>query len=145
MNRYFEETIINADPIDLIRLLYQRAICCVQDAREHLRNKRIAERSAAVMKAYMVLAELRSALRPEATPELAGRLRSLYSYMQQRLLDANMRQDDPPLAEVLSLLTTLEEAWAGVAASLSPRQEVFHLDRQPANAHEERETLAVQA
>ena len=145
MNRYFEETIINADPVDLIRLLYQRAISCVQDAREHLRNKRIADRSAAIMKAYRVLAELMSALRPDAAPELAGHLRNLYAYMQQRLLDANMQQADPPLAEVASLLTTLEEGWAGVAASLSPKQEVFHLDRQPADSHEEMEGFAVQA
>lgn len=145
MNRYFEETIINAEPIDLIRLLYQRAIASVQDAAEHLRNRKIAERSAAIMKAYMVLAELMSALRPEAAPELAARLRNLYAYMQQRLLDANMRQTEPPLTEVLSLLTTLEEGWAGVAANLSPKQEVFQLNPQPRKGHEETERLAVQA
>lgn len=145
MNRYFEETIINAEPIDLIRLLYQRAIASVQDAAEHLRNTKIAERSAAIMKAYMVLAELMSALRPEAAPELAARLRNLYAYMQQRLLDANMRQTEPPLTEVLSLLTTLEEGWAGVAANLSPKQEVFQLNPQPRKGHEETERLAVQA
>ncbi len=145
MNRYLEETIINADAVDLIRLLYQRSISCVQEAREHLRNRRIAERSAAIMKAYMVLAELMSALRPEAAPDLAARLRSLYSYMQQRLIDANMRQADPPLEEVFSLLTTLEEGWARVAASLSPKQEVFRLKCQPGNVHAEREGFAVQA
>lgn len=145
MNRYFEETIINAEPIDLIRLLYQRAIASVQDAVEHLRNRKIAERSAAIMKAYLVLAELMSALRPEAAPELAARLRNLYAYMQQRLLDANMRQTEPPLTEVLSLLTTLEEGWAGVAANLSPKQEVFQLNPQPRKGHEETERLAVQA
>ena len=39
--------------------------------------------------------------------------------MQQRLLDANMHQTDQPLAEVLGLLTTLEEGWSGVARELS--------------------------
>jgi len=145
MNRYFEETIINADPIDLIRVLYQRAISCLQDAREHLRNRRIADRSAAIMKAYMVLAELISALRPEAAPELAARLRNLYTYMQQRLLDANIRQAEHPLAEVISLLTTLEEGWAGVATSLSAGREVFRLDRCPGSSHEDIESFAVQA
>src|SRR5579863_991863 len=100
MNPYFQQTILDADPIDLIRMVYQRAISCVQDAREHLRHKRIAERSAAVMRAYAALAELLAALRPEAAPELCGRLQSLYFYMQERLLDANLRQADQPLAEV---------------------------------------------
>lgn len=145
MNRYFEETILNADPVDLIRLLYQRAISSVQESREHLRNKRIAERSAAIMKAYLILAELTSALRPETAPELAGRLRNLYAYMQQRLLDANMLQTEQPLTETLSLLTTLEEAWAGVSASLSPKQEVFHLGHPADHAHQEMQRFAVKA
>jgi len=124
MNPYFEQTILNADPIDLIRMLYQRAISCVRDAREHLRHKMIARRSAAILRAYSAIAELLAALRPEVAPELAGRLKSLYLYMQQRLLDANMQQADKPLAEVLGLLITLDDAWSGVAAQLACNKDV---------------------
>jgi flagellar protein FliS len=123
MNPYFEQTILNAEPIELIRMLYQRAIISVRDAREHLEHKRIAKRSAAVMRAYAAIAELLVGLRPEAAPELAGRLQGLYLYMQGRLLNANMQQADQPLAEVLDLLITLEEAWSGVAAQLAPKRE----------------------
>jgi len=119
MNPYFEQTILNADPIDLVRMLYQRAIFCARDAREHLRDKRIAARSAAILRAYSAIAELLAALRPGVAPELSGRLRNLYFYMQQRLLDANMQQSDKPLAEVLGLLSTLDDAWSGVAAQLA--------------------------
>ncbi len=114
MNPYFEHTILNADSLDLVRIMYQRSIAWVVDARDHLSHKRIAQRSEAITRAYAVLAELLAALRPEIAPELAGRLRSLYLYMQQRLLDANMQQADAPLAEVLKLLITLESAgWIG--------------------------------
>ncbi len=119
MNRYFEETIRNAEPIDLIRLLYQSVISCVEDARQHLREKRIAQRSAAINRAYAVLSELIASLRPEAAPEISQQLRGLYFYIQQRLLDANLQQADKPLAEVLGLLKTLDEGWAGAAAALS--------------------------
>ena len=114
MNPYFEQMILGASPIELIRLLYQRANSAVRDAREHLANGRIAERSASITIAYMVLAELMSSLRPEEAPEFANRLKGLYCYMQQRLLDANLKQIDLPLAEVLGLLSTLAEAWAAV-------------------------------
>jgi flagellar secretion chaperone FliS len=123
MNPYFEQTILNADPVELIRMLYQRAVSCVRDAREHLRNKRIAERSTAILRAYSAIAELLAALRPEVASELSGRLRSLYFHMQQRLLDANMQQADIPLAEVLGLLITLDDAWSGVAAQLARNRE----------------------
>ena len=75
MNPYFEQTILNADPVDLIRMLYQRAISSVRDAREHLRHKRIAERSAAIMRAYAAIAGVAGRARPEVAPELSARCR----------------------------------------------------------------------
>ena len=49
-----------------------------------------------------------------APNEIAGRLAALYDYMQKRLLEANFKQIDAPLGEVLGLLTTLSEGWAGI-------------------------------
>ncbi|HWF09003.1 MAG TPA: flagellar export chaperone FliS [Bryobacteraceae bacterium] len=118
MNPYFEQTILNADPVELTVMIYQGAISCVREAREHLRRGRIAERSDSVTRAYVAVAELISSLRAEMAPEFAGRLRSLYIYIQQRLLDANIQQSDPPLEEVLGLLSTLAEGWFAVAAQL---------------------------
>jgi flagellar protein FliS len=119
MNPYFEQAILHADPVQLIGMIYQQAVSSVRDAREHLRNKCIQERSDAIMRAYRALAELNAALRPESSPEIASRLMGLYSYMMRRLLDANAQQIDAPLEEVLSLLSTLAEAWTGVAAKLA--------------------------
>jgi flagellar protein FliS len=144
MNPYFEQKILSVDPIELIRLVYQRALSSVTEAREHLRNKRILERSAAIMRAYMAIHELLSALQPDVAPELCGRLQGLYTYMQKRLLEANLRQEDPPLAEVLKLLTTLEEGWSGVAGELAaghdqradPYHDTHHEDHRSSHLHE---------
>jgi flagellar protein FliS len=122
MNPYYEQMILNAEPVELIGLLYQRAISCVREAREHLAHKRIAERSRAITRAYEAIEQLIVGLRPENAPELCSRLQGLYAYMQQRLLDANMRQEDGPMAEVLGLLTTLAEGWSGVVEQLNPRE-----------------------
>src|ERR1700731_969295 len=103
MNTYFEQKILSASPVELIRILYQRAVSSVRDAREHLRGGRIRERSGSINNAYEVLAELMAALRPTEAPELAGKLRALYCYIQERLLEANFRQTDAPLAEALEL------------------------------------------
>jgi flagellar protein FliS len=123
MNPYFEQTILNAGPIELTAMVYQRAIACVQDAREHLRHGRVTERSASIMRAYAAVAELLSALRPENAPELAGHLGSLYLYIQQRMLDGNLRQADQPLEEALGLLSMLAESWSAVAAQLRMPEE----------------------
>jgi flagellar protein FliS len=117
MNRYFDEMVLSASPMGLIRLLYQKAIASTEAAREHLKAGRIAARSQAINQAYVILAELTVTLRPESAPELGGRLSALYSYMQARLLHANLRQDDAPLAEVLGLLAMLSESWEAVSDS----------------------------
>jgi len=124
MNPYFEQNILNAEPVELTRMVYQQAIASVREAREHLAQRRIRERTDAVNRAYLAIAELLASLRPETAPEISRRLQGLYSYMLGRLLEGNMRQIDPPLAEVLGLLVTLEEAWSGVAAKVKPRNDV---------------------
>jgi flagellar secretion chaperone FliS len=115
MNQYFELMVLSASPVELIRLLYRKAISSASNAREHLRNGRIAERCSAINNVYLVLGELTASLRPEESPELAQRLGKLYGYMQKRLIDANMSQSDQPLAEVLGLLNTLAEPWNSVS------------------------------
>jgi flagellar protein FliS len=121
---YLESRILGANPLELVNLLYQGCRQAVRDAREHLSGGRIAERSRAISKACEILIELDGALDHTQASELSRRLAQLYDYMQRRLLDANMRQADEPLVEVLGLLTTLGEAWEGVnpPASKPPAQ-----------------------
>ena len=110
---YLESRILAADPLELVNLLYQGCRQAVRDAREHLAAGRIGERSRAITKACEILVELAGSLDHSHVCEISQRLALLYDYMQRRLLDANMRQADEPLAEVLALLTTLGEAWEG--------------------------------
>lgn len=120
MNPYIEQKILTADPVELIRILYQHGILSVREAREHLRAGRILARAKAINKAWAVLAELICSLRPDASPEIANRLRDLYCYMQRRLVAANFDQKDEPLAEVLGLMTTLSEAWMPAESAPQP-------------------------
>jgi flagellar protein FliS len=111
---YLESRVLAADPVELVNLLYQACRQSVRDAREHLAAGRIGERSRAISKAGEILLELTGALDHTRGGEISQRLARLYDYMQRRLLDANMRQSDEPLVEVLGLLTTLGEAWESV-------------------------------
>jgi flagellar secretion chaperone FliS len=112
---YLESRVLSAEPLELVHMLYQGAISAVQDSRHHLANGRIMERSRAITKACAILTELTVALNREAGGELANRLASLYDYMRRRLLEANFRQSDEPLGEVLGLLATLSEGWVEVS------------------------------
>jgi flagellar protein FliS len=117
---YLESRILAADPLELVNLLYQGCRQNVRDAREHLAAGRIGERSRAISRACEILVELAQSLDHKQARDISQRLAQLYEYMQRRLLEANMRQSDEPLAEVLGLLTTLGEAWEGVSRSAVP-------------------------
>src|SRR5271157_637917 len=117
---YLETKVLSADPVELIRLLYQTGVSAVQDARRCLADGKIMERSKAITKATHVVIQLTAALDYERGGEISRRLGSLYEYMLRQLREANFRQRGEPLAEVLSLLATLAEGWEGVQHTVKP-------------------------
>ena len=117
---YLEQRILSADPLDLVRLLYQAAIGAVRDARRALSAGEIAARSQSINKACGIVLELNAALDHAHGGELSSRLAALYDYMLRRLLEANMQQSDGPLADVLGLLSTLSEAWEQTRVPAEP-------------------------
>ena len=117
---YLEGRVLSADPIELVRLMYQTATGAVRDARAHLAAGDIAARSRSISKACEILCELAGSLDFERGGEIGRRLAQLYDYMQRRLLEANIQQSDAPLAETLGLLVTLSEGWEGVRTAAAP-------------------------
>jgi flagellar secretion chaperone FliS len=134
---YLESRVLSADPLELVRLLYQGAIGSVQNAQRHLAEGRILERSRSITHAYTILTELLAALDRERGGEIASRLAGLYDYMQRRLLEANFRQIDAPLSEVLGLLTTISEGWAGAATVAEPLAAAASAWSQPSSQEPE--------
>jgi len=115
-NNYLEATVLSADPVELVRILYRTAIDSVREARGYLAAGDVAARVRAVNKAWGALRELSYCLNHEADPTLARRLAELYDFMQRRLLAANFEQTDAPLAEVAGLLESMSDAWEKVEA-----------------------------
>lgn len=112
--RYLENEVLHADPVKLVAILYRAASESVSAARKHLAAGEIRERSRQISKAWEIVAHLLTTLDLEKGGDVARQLAPLYSYMQQRLIEANSRQIDPPLAEVERLLATISEAWQAV-------------------------------
>jgi flagellar secretion chaperone FliS len=134
---YFESRILAADPLELVKMMYQASIAAVRDARRHLANRDIAARARAITKANTILTELTISLDHARGGELSQRLAGLYDYMNRLLIEANLKQADEPLAEVLGLLTTLAEGWEGIGAEAAPKTGTESPRPQPlAEAHE---------
>lgn len=115
--QYLEAEVLGADPLKLVWLLYRGATDAVRDARRHLAEGAIRERSKQIGKAWQILQELSATLDRDRGGELSRRLAGLYAYMQTRLIEANSRQLDGPLQEVEALLADLSDAWQSAAKS----------------------------
>jgi flagellar protein FliS len=109
--KYREEEILSAEPIKLVRMLFAGAVEAVAEARRELSEGDILGRSRAISRANLIVNELALALDPAAGGELGRNLADLYAYIQKRLLEANFKQADGPLAEAEQLLRTLLEGW----------------------------------
>jgi flagellar secretion chaperone FliS len=129
---YLEERVLSADPIELVRLLYQATIAAVRKARGHLAAGEIAERSRAISHAYRLLTELSTSLDHQRGGDVSRRLAQMYSYIMRRLIEANVQQKDEPLAEILGLLTTLAEGWEGVQPATQAQMPQSNPWAQPA-------------
>ena len=108
---YLESEIMSADPVELIQILYKAGLEAVGQARHHLQHADIASRSREITRASAILTELSLAVDRESGGPLSRNLIELYDYMQRLLIEANVEQSEPPLAEVGRLLATLLEAW----------------------------------
>src|SRR5258707_9265656 len=119
-NKYLENEVLNADPLKLVVILYRTALEAVGQARRHLAAGAIRERSLQITRAQEMIGELLRTLDFAKGGEIARNLAELYAYLLTRLTEANATQTAAPLAEVDTLLTTLLEAWRGVAPAPDP-------------------------
>ena len=110
-----ETSVIAASPHKLIVMLYDGALSAIRNAGKHMSAGRIAEKGAAISKALDIINNgLRASLDKNAGGDIAGNLDSLYAYMTERLLTANLQNKAEMLDEVQTLLTDLRDAWTQI-------------------------------
>ena len=116
---YLESRVLTADPVELIHMLYQHALEQVRAARAALAAGDIASRSQAITKVLAALGELEGSLDYNAGGSISQQLARLYQYMRRRLADGNVKREDRALAEVESLMQTLDEGWTAMQHATS--------------------------
>ncbi len=110
-----ETGIESARPEQLIIMLYDGALKAIYKAKADMLRNDAASKGAAVSKAIAIIEDgLRGALDLKVG-EIAANLDSLYEYMSNKLLIANLKNDQSALDEVAKLLGDLKTAWEEVA------------------------------
>ena len=111
-----ETKVSTASPHQLIVMLYDGALLAINTAAVSMDAGDIPNKGKSISQAINIIANgLKASLDMEAGGEIAERLASLYDYMSQRLLHANLQNSRPALDEVSGLPNELREAWLQIA------------------------------
>jgi flagellar secretion chaperone FliS len=113
-NHYKQMQIKTANQGKLIVMLYDAAIKAIKTAIDEIPNKNTYDVHTNIIKAQDIISELMLALDFEAG-DIAKRLWALYTYMNKKLVEGNIKKKVEPLKEVISYLNELREAWNQIA------------------------------
>jgi len=118
LQAYRQNQINTADPGTILLMLYQGAQDSLRKAIAQLAKGNMADKGVCILRAHDIIAQLLSSLDYELGGEVAQNLASLYSYMLNQMMIANVKNDARLLEQVIALLATLKDAWeTAVAAS----------------------------
>ena len=109
--------ISEADPHRLIQMLMDGGLQRVAQAKGAMQHSNVALKGEQIGKAIAIIGGLRESLNHKQGGEVAGNLDSLYAFMQQRLSQANLRNEVALLDEVTELLREVKSGWDGIRQS----------------------------
>lgn len=105
-----------APPGQLVLMLYQGATNFLERALAGFDIEDPADSNEAInnniLRAQDIIFELNVTLNMNEGGQLATTLRSLYEYMDRRLMEANLKKDKAILKEVLDRVLVLRDAWS---------------------------------
>jgi flagellar protein FliS len=98
----------------LIVMLYEGAVKFLKLAIREAEAENYEAKGNYIGKAQDIITELNAVLDMEAGGEIAGNLRKLYFFMNDRLSKANAKNDPEMIREVISLLEELNQGWKAI-------------------------------
>ena len=111
-----ETGVMSASPHQLIVMLFDGAQASMRAARLHMQQGNVTEKGKALSKAIDIVNNgLAAGLDYERGGEIAERLGSLYAYVVNLLLQANLKNSEKPLDEAAQLLENIASAWREIA------------------------------
>lgn len=109
-----ENQVASANRHQLIDLLLTGAKDNLNQAVIDIQDNHVQEKCQHLSKAFNIIDGLRLSLDFEKGGEIADNLDQLYEYMQNLIIESNLKNIKAPLEEVDNLLTTLQSGWQNI-------------------------------
>ena len=112
LQQYNNSKILTASPAELTLMLYEGSIKFCNIAIMGIEQKDMQKAHTNVMKAQRIINHLRVTL--DMKYPVAQDFERIYVYLEQRLVEANMKKDKEILEEVLTHLRSVRDTWKEV-------------------------------
>lgn len=107
--KYKEQSVNTATPEELTLMLYNGCIKFINIAELAMEEKDISKSNENIQKAQAIINELNITLNMDI--ELSENLRTLYDFVNSRLVDANISKDKKPLEDAKSIVSDMRDTW----------------------------------
>ena len=107
--QYKQNSIMTASPQELTLMLYNGVLKFIGMGKIHIEQKDVPKANESIMRAQDIVQELNITLNMDY--EISTGLRSLYTYILEKLVDANISKDIKHLDEAAEMVTELRDTW----------------------------------
>jgi flagellar protein FliS len=115
-HRYLHSNIQTASPEGLVTMLYEGAIKFLKQARNELNQKKWEHAHRSMVRAQNIVSELALSLDKDKGRDISDNLKAIYSYINERLIQANLKKDVRAVDECIELLSRLNSTWQEAAS-----------------------------
>ncbi len=106
---YKQNNVMTASPQELTLMLYNGALKFIGLSKIYIEKKEVQNANSSLMRAQDIIQELNIVLNMDY--EVSAGLRSLYTYILELLVDANIHKDTKYLDQAAELVTELRDTW----------------------------------
>jgi len=112
--------VTSANAHRLVQMLFEGAIHKVAHAQVFMDKREFPRAGEKISTVIAIVDSLRASLNHDAGGEISLNLHRLYDYIEQRLLEANLKKDTARLEEVSKLLREIKSGWDAIGEKVTP-------------------------
>ena len=116
INRYQAVKVKTASPGEVLVMLYDGTIRFLGEARDAMKAGERARSGEKIDRAFAILSELLSTLRPEVAPELCEQLSGVYRFCMDQITQANLKQEPKLLDDCIRVLEPIRDGYREAVA-----------------------------
>ncbi len=108
-NNYKQNSIMTASPEELVVMMFKALEKNIRQGKQYVEDRDYENANRVILKAQDIVYELMASL--DMKEEISTQLFTLYEYILNNLMEANIAKDTGILQEVLGMAAELQDSW----------------------------------